>query len=62
MYPVVKNWHERIRSRPATGQALLKAQLGDERSIVNCCVLVYYFIRSKQRRTCNGTTCRYYSV
>ena len=32
MYPAVKNWHERIRSRPATGQALLKAQLGDERS------------------------------
>ncbi|HAX0238373.1 TPA: thiol:disulfide oxidoreductase, partial [Escherichia coli MVAST0036] len=25
-------WHERIRSRPATGQALLKAQHGDERS------------------------------
>ena len=32
MYPAVKNWHERIRSRPATGQALLKAQHGDERS------------------------------
>lgn len=32
MYPAVKNWHERIRSRPATGQALLKAQLSDERS------------------------------
>ncbi|ENQ6424677.1 glutathione S-transferase family protein, partial [Escherichia coli] len=32
MYPAVKNWHERIRLRPATGQALLKAQLGDERS------------------------------
>ncbi|HHU9975605.1 TPA: thiol:disulfide oxidoreductase, partial [Escherichia coli] len=32
MYPAVKNWHERIRSRPATGLALLKAQHGDERS------------------------------
>lgn len=32
MYPAVKNWYERIRSRPATGLALLKAQLSDDRS------------------------------
>ncbi|EEU9599115.1 thiol:disulfide oxidoreductase, partial [Escherichia albertii] len=30
MYPAVKNWYERIRSRPATNQAQLKAQLNDE--------------------------------
>lgn len=30
MYPAVKNWFERIRSRPATGEALLKAHLDDK--------------------------------